>query len=136
MQQWPRHNLIASEGLFCTEGAQEMQKAEAAIFCDLCFHAEKDSVRHSCRGRRSNIEPKLVLSVRLSCRCRLSDGGQIPGLSPNCFRTGRVHPLNLPAGPSGPETANRCPVLPRQEPPLDYLYFDGPGEKRPPESER
>jgi hypothetical protein len=54
MQRWPRHNLTASEGLFCTEGAQEMQKAEAAIFCDLRFRAEKDSVRHSYRGRRSN----------------------------------------------------------------------------------
>jgi hypothetical protein len=28
MQRWPRHNLIAGEGVFCTEGAQEMQKAE------------------------------------------------------------------------------------------------------------
>ncbi len=37
MQQWPRHNLIASEGLFCTEGAQEMQKAEAAIFCEFAL---------------------------------------------------------------------------------------------------
>jgi hypothetical protein len=27
MQRWPRHNLIAGEGVFCTEGAQEMQKA-------------------------------------------------------------------------------------------------------------
>lgn len=35
MQRWPRHNLLASEGVFCTEGAQEMQKAEAAILCDL-----------------------------------------------------------------------------------------------------
>ena len=35
MQRWLRHNLIALEGAFCTEGAQEMQKAEAAILCDL-----------------------------------------------------------------------------------------------------
>jgi len=35
MQRWPRHNLIALEGVFCTEGAQEMQKAEAVILCDL-----------------------------------------------------------------------------------------------------
>jgi hypothetical protein len=27
MQRWPRRNPIASEGLFCTESAQEMQKA-------------------------------------------------------------------------------------------------------------
>jgi hypothetical protein len=31
MQRRPRHNLIALQGVFCTEGAQEMQKAEAAI---------------------------------------------------------------------------------------------------------
>ena len=29
MRRWPRHNLIALEGAFCTEGAQEMQKEEA-----------------------------------------------------------------------------------------------------------
>jgi hypothetical protein len=44
MQRWPRHNLIAWEDVFCTEGAQEMQNAEAAI--------EKDSVRRSYGGRR------------------------------------------------------------------------------------
>jgi hypothetical protein len=28
MQRWLRHNLMALEGVFCTDGAQEMQKAE------------------------------------------------------------------------------------------------------------
>src|SRR5260370_1755944 len=67
MQRWPRRNLIASEGLFCTEGAQEMQKAEAAIFCDLRCRAEKDSVPHRTVDRDRTLEPKLVLSVGRSC---------------------------------------------------------------------
>ena len=67
MQRWPRRNLIASEGLFCTEGAQEMQKAEAAIFCDLRCCAEKDSVPHRTVDRDRTLEPKLVLSVGRSC---------------------------------------------------------------------
>jgi hypothetical protein len=57
MPLWPRRNLIASEGLFCTEGAQEMQKAEAAIFCDLRCRAEKGSVPHRTVDRDQQLNP-------------------------------------------------------------------------------
>ena len=58
MPRWPRRNLIASEGLFCTEGAQEMQKAEAAMFCDFGCRAEKGSVLHRTVDRDRTVEPQ------------------------------------------------------------------------------
>jgi hypothetical protein len=42
MPRWPQHNLIALEGVFCTEGAQEMQKEEASDLVRFAFRAEKD----------------------------------------------------------------------------------------------
>ncbi len=128
MPRWPRRNLIASEGLFCTEGAQEMQKAEAAMFCDFGCRAEKGSVLHRTVDRDRTVEPKLGLSVSLSC------------LSPNwateikfpsslrLFQDVRGTPTLSSVLVVRDLTANRCPLLRRQEPPRHHLYFDGPAE--------
>jgi len=100
------------------------------VICDLRFAGRRIPSAIRTVDANGTVEPKLVLPVSLSCwlpteRRRANSRGSLRIVSRLAEYTHSIF-CNRPLGP---EAANGCPVLRRQEPPPDYRYFDVP-EKR------
>jgi hypothetical protein len=92
------------------------------VICDLRFAPRRILSAIRTMDADETVEPKLVLSVSLSFwlpteRRRSSSRGSLRIVSGLAEYTHSI----FCDRPSGPETANGCPVLRRQEPPPDYL---------------